>query len=328
MRDGDEFESTGADSVKMAVTEQWHQIYRPALEEMGVRSAYDWYSHETIVNKKDNWPLVNDQRAHADLKRTLRNICIGVLYRVSHYTNQPYTIVGRMPEPKIREMVPGQNITGFENEIPRLQDIDGVRGMSQGDEPVPTKEISHITTPNWASWLGGHAVNSDGSWSGQFGTLWSELYSISDKLSISGDYEQYFDVGTKEPHIFKDFYYTNRFKLPWPKGQNPPNEFSKNSIDSHFEQELSAASPDLIISMGNPAFKMINRLFNTEAASGITDEHGRVFTIEICGDIAYWVPVIHPGYPFKWKGGEDDTTTSRLEVLQDSLNYLRRKGVI
>lgn len=328
MKDEDDFVSTEVGSVKMAVTQQWHQLYRPVLKQMGVRSAYDWYSHETIVNKKDDWPLMNGHEAQADLKRALRKICIGVLYRVSHYNNQPYTIVGRMPEPKIREMLPDKHITGFENEIPRLQDIDGVRGMSQGDEPVPTKEISHTTTPNWASWLGGHAVNSDSSWSGQFGTLWSELYSISDKLSIPKDYEKYFDNSARGPYIFEDFYYTNRFKLPWPKGQTPPDGFSKSSIDSYFEQELSAASPELIISMGNPAFKMMNRLFNTEATSGITDEHGRVFTIEICGDITYWLPVVHPGYPFTWKGGDDNTTISRLEVLQNSLDHLRRKRVI
>jgi hypothetical protein len=313
------------DSVAENLSKQWRQVYHPALDDMGVETAYDWYAQETILEEKDGWPLGQSSDSREAVRQKLESMGLGVLYRVAAYDDQPFTIIGRVPEPKIKEVDPEQNedIEPFKKELQQLQDkpdVSEMDGESSGD--VPSQAISEVTTPNWADWLQGHAVNKDGSWSKQFGTLWKELAEVSDVVNFPEQKASYFSTQGSEKGLFDDFYYTNRFKLPWPRGEDLPDVFSKSEINDQFRGELEAVNPDLVVTMGEKSFSMVRNLFEIEAPTGVTESHGEVYEFTLHGEDAFFLPVVHPGYAYSWRDDEPHQT------LQESLVELSDRGVI
>ena len=311
--------------VTKNLSEQWRQVYYPALEDMDVETAYDWYAQDTILEEKDGWPLAQSSDSREAVRQKLESMGLGVLFRVTAYDNQPFTIIGRVPEPKIKEVDPEQNeeIEPFKKELQRLQGKPGVSemdGKSSGD--VPAQAISEVTTPNWADWLQGHAVNKDGSWSEQFGTLWKELAEVSDVVDLPEQNASYFSTQDSEKGLFDDFYYTNRFKLPWPRGEDLPDAFSKSEINEQFRGELESSNPDLILTLGDKSFSMVRNLFEIDAPTGVTEAHGEVYEFTLNGEDTFFLPVVHPGYPYSWRDDEPH------QNLLESLGELSDRGVI
>lgn len=106
-------------------------------------------------------------------------------------------------------------------------------------------------------------------------------------------------------------YITNAYKIRPPGNRNP----SEAELEAHrglLEDELSAVSPLVIMTLGNVATGALTGFFN-----GITSRHGEEHQYRVGEEIIPVIPVFHPAYVLRYK-------SMKPQFFEDVATFVKR----
>lgn len=307
------------------IQQQWFR-YLDALQANDIDTPYDWFTYPALVREGEKkYPFSAGPEPstalEAALKEELTDLSLQTIYRVGPYRDQDIAIVGRNPNHKLREIKPDkqEELAGTaQDEFGQLDDLSDQTATS----------IGPITGPNWGSWLGGNAVNSDGSWSDYTGRLFEPLEE-HDSIPV-GDYDEngsYFIAGGDGlPPFLNEFYFTNLFKLPTPMGCGgaPLDDSADPFYATLLREEMEASDVNVIFGLGGQVWEAfrddaeyVSSAFTDfehepdEIDGTVTIVHGALYELS---DGTYLVPLIHhsaQGESWRYSDGDYDERSSR-----------------
>jgi len=77
-------------------------------------------------------------------------------------------------------------------------------------------------------------------------------------------------------------------------------------------QQVGAARPQLLISLGNAAARVVARLAGAPGMGGLESSHyGESRTARIAGHDLHWLPLIHPAAPPRWQKRHEEWIEAR-----------------
>ncbi len=94
--------------------------------------------------------------------------------------------------------------------------------------------------------------------------------------------------------------------------------------------ELTIASPELIVTLGNAALRVMNILIDgySDKISKLSakEEYGRKFQVQVCGQNAEWLPLAHPAAPKIYQDAHDIWCKSFNTRVQEVDRNIGKEG--
>ena len=195
---------------------------------------------------------------------------------------------------------------------------DRIQALAVDNEPTPfwngdgEEELisAWMKEVNWRDTWGG--ISPAGRFNGSSGH-WVDV-NILNKFDVNRDNTWITDcldtyhLSSGVTGRLEDTYKAARKELDLSDWHLPPHP-SEDRIVSYavadhaqrLRSEVEQASPEIIVTLGNAALRVLKELFNTNISitklSSVSAKYGQSFEVRLTGKIAKWYPLAHPAAP-------------------------------
>jgi uracil-DNA glycosylase len=110
-----------------------------------------------------------------------------------------------------------------------------------------------------------------------------------------------------------DTYDSARARYGWPvwhlRGHPSEDEVARESMSWHTDRlraELAACQPELVVSLGNAALRVMGALLSADPERLEVDDYGERLNVGLGGRAVEWLPLAHPAAPQRYQEAHRD----------------------